>query len=516
MARTLPAATGFLAAVQHGGGRSAEKVFASPEAALASAGSHAALRARPGELTLDAVLLHSGDPDAAHAHGRGHTVLLAGELYNQDELRTLLPASAQPVTDADLLLALVDRYDVHAFRLLNGRFAALVAGQGRVLLATDHAGSVPLYVSAAPGGVLAATEAKALRTAPVGRRITAARRVRRLPGTHQVPAGTVLEIGVATADCTDHRTWAPSPARRIMTEQDATEAVRQALDRAVRARTGPDTPLVVLSGGIDSSSVAALATGHRSGPIDTVSMGTDLADEFPQARVVAEHLGSAHREVTVHTDDLLRRLPHAVWAAESLDPDIIEYLLPLTALYLGLAGPGRRILTGYGADIPLGGMHREDRLPALDTALAHDMATFDGLNEMTPVLSGIAGHWSTHPFWDREVLDLLVSLESGLKRRHGRDKWVLRAAVADLLPHETVTRPKLGVHEGSGTTSSFSRLLTDAGVAAGRVHRAKELVVQHLFDRVVVDGRHPDEVAAAEVVQLVADALEPDAAPARR
>ncbi|MFE5581266.1 asparagine synthase-related protein [Kitasatospora sp. NPDC056531] len=504
MARTLPAATGFLAAVHHGGGQA-------PEAVFASAGSRAALRARPGGLTLDAVLLHSGAPDAAHAHGRGRTVVLAGELYNQDELLTLLPGRSRPVTDADLLLALFDTYDVHAFRLLNGRFAALVAGEGRAVLATDHAGSVPLYVSAVPGGVLAATEAKALRTAPVGRRITAARRVRRLPGTHQVPAGTVLEIEVATADCTDHRTWAPTPARRIMAEQDAAEAVRHALDRAVRTRTGPDTPLVVLSGGIDSSSIAALASGHRAGPVDTVSMGTDLADEFQQARVVAEHLGSTHREVTVHTDDLLRRLPHAVWAAESLDPDIIEYLLPLTALYLALEGPGRRILTGYGADIPLGGMHRENRLPALDTALAHDMATFDGLNEMTPVLSGIAGHWSTHPFWDREVLDLLVSLESGLKRRHGRDKWVLRAAMADLLPHETVTRPKLGVHEGSGTTSSFSRLLTDAGVPAGRVHRAKELVVQHLFDRVVVDGRHPDEVAAAEAVQLVADALERDA-----
>ncbi|MEU9131280.1 asparagine synthase-related protein [Kitasatospora sp. NPDC048540] len=509
MARTLPAATGFLAAVQHGGGRA-------PEADFAAAGSRAALRARPGGLTLDAVLLHSGAPDAAHAHARGRTAVLAGELYNQDELLTLLPGRSRPVTDADLLLALFDTYDVHAFRLLNGRFAALVAGEGRAVLATDHAGSVPLYVSAVPGTVLAATEAKALRTAPVGRRIAAARRVRRLPGTHQVPAGTVLDLEVATAGCTDHRTWAPSPARRIMPEQDAVEAVRCALDRAVRARTGPDTPLVVLSGGIDSSSVAALAAGHRSGPIDTVSMGTDLADEFPQARVVAEHLGSAHREITVHTDDLLRRLPHAVWAAESLDPDIIEYLLPLTALYLGLDGPGRRILTGYGADIPLGGMHREDRLPALDTALAHDMATFDGLNEMTPVLSGIAGHWSTHPFWDREVLDLLVSLESGLKRRHGQDKWVLRAAMTDLLPHETVTRPKLGVHEGSGTTSSFSRLLADAGVPADRVHHAKELVVQQLFDRVVVDGRHPDEVAAAEVVQLVADGPARDAPLLRR
>ncbi|XED75931.1 asparagine synthase-related protein [Streptomyces sp. QH1-20] len=504
----LPAVTGFLAEIRQDGGRPLEPVFA-------SLGS----RATPGERTADqslrTVLLHSGAPDGAYAHARGRTLVLAGELYNQDELVRLLPGQALPDSDAALLLALFGLYDVHAFRLLNGRFAALVAAPGRVVLATDHAGSVPLYVSAAPGRVLAATEAKALRTAPEGRPV-AARPVRRLPGTHQVPAGTVLDIEVATGNPVSHRTWAPPLARRIVREEEAVESVRRALERAVRVRTGGGTPLVVLSGGIDSSTVAALAARRSAGPIGTVSMGTEEADEFPQARVVAGHLGSAHREVTITTTDLLRRLPHAVWAAECLDADIIEYLLPLTALYLELGGTGRRVLTGYGADIPLGGMHREDRLPELDTAVCHDMDTFDGLNEMTPTLSGIGGHWSTHPYWDRDVLDLLVSLEAGLKRRHGQDKWVLRAAMGDVLPHEVVVRPKLGVHEGSGTTSSFTRLLTDAGVPPGRVRDAKRLVVRELFDLVVVDGRHPDEVSTGAVVELVTDLLASGARPIPR
>ncbi|MFI1168023.1 asparagine synthetase B family protein [Streptomyces sp. NPDC020801] len=496
----LPAATGFLTAVQQGEGPI-------PQGAFASSGLRAEAREEPGGHTLYTSLLHSGAPEDAQARGPGSVLVFAGELYNQSELRTLLPRGTDPAGDAGLVLALFDHYDLHTFRLLNGRFAVLVHTAGRVVLATDHAGSVPLYLTAAPGRVLAATEAKALRTVPMGRPLPAARPVRRLPGVHQVPAGTVLEVATGSGTCTAHRTWAPPLSRRILAEGEAVEAVRRSLERAVRARTGSETPLVVLSGGIDSSSVAALAAHGAGDPIETVSMGTDDADEFPQARIVADHLGTAHSEITITTADLLRRLPHAVWAAESLDPDIIEYLLPLTALYLRLEGAGRRILTGYGADIPLGGMHREDRLPALDTALAHDMATFDGLNEMSPVLSGIGGHWSTHPYWDREVLDLLVSLESGLKRRYGQDKWVLRAAMGDLLPSQTVIRPKLGVHEGSGTTSSFSRLLTDAGVAPAQVHHAKRLVVQELFDDVVVAGRHPEEVETAQTVQLVADRL---------
>ncbi|MFI6645405.1 asparagine synthase-related protein [Streptomyces sp. NPDC050504] len=504
MATNLPAATGFLAEVRRDGARPLEPVFA-------ARGSLARWHERTADRSLHIALVHSGAPDEACARDRGRTLVFAGELYNQEDLIGLLPGRVLPGSDAALVVALFDVYGIHAFRLLNGRFAALLTDHGHVVLATDHAGSVPLYVFVAPGKVLAATEAKALRAAPQGRPVPEGRPVRRRPGTHQVPAGSVLDIEVSTGTCVPHRTWTPPLARRILPEDEAVGTVRRTLERAVRARTGAGTPLVVLSGGIDSSAVAVLAVGRSAGPIDTVSMGTDEADEFPQARVVARHIGSVHREITVPTSDLLRGLPHAVWAAECLDPDVIEYLLPLTALYLRLGGTtggdgtGRRILTGYGADIPLGGMHRENRLPQLDTAVCHDMDTFDGLNEMTPTLSAIAGHWSTHPYWDRDVLDVLVSLEAGLKRRHGRDKWVLRAALGDVLPHEVVVRPKIGVHEGSGTTSSFSRLLTDAGIPQDRVHDAKRLVVEEIFDQVVVDGRHPDDVALDTVVERVAD-----------
>ncbi|MGW2227246.1 asparagine synthase-related protein [Streptomyces formicae] len=509
MTPNSPAAIGFLTELRQDGGHV-------PAPTFAARASRATWHERTADLALHAVLLHSGAPDEACARARGRTLVFAGELYNRDELHRLLPPGrALPGNDAALVIALFGVYDLHVFRLLNGRFAALVTESGRAVLATDHAGSVPLYVSVAPGRVLAATEAKALRNAPAGRPVPA-RPVRGLPGTHQVPAGTVLDIEVATGKCVPHRTWAPPLARRILPEEEAVDAVRRAVERAVRTRTAGGTPLVVLSGGIDSSTVAALAARRAARPVDTVSMGTDEADEFPQARVVARHVGSAHREITVPTTELLRRLPHTVWAAECLDPDIVEYLLPLTALYVRLGGPGRRVLTGYGADIPLGGMHRENRLPRLDTAVCHDMETFDGLNEMTPTLSAVGGHWSTHPYWDRDVLDVLVPLEAGLKHRHGQDKWVLRAAMSDVLPHEVVVRPKLGVHEGSGTSSSFSRLLVDAGAPPDRVRQAKRLVVREIFDQVVVGGRHPDDVALDAVVELAASRLTGAARPVPR
>ncbi|GGN74251.1 asparagine synthetase B [Streptomyces albiflavescens] len=505
----LPAAFGFLASARPSGGRI-------PRAAFATRGTHTGVDLRLRSQTLGATLVHAPGlpPDSAQAHDADTAVLLAGEIYNRDDLYSVLGPNTERSSDAQLVLDLLRRYGRHAFRLVNGRFAAVVGTGRQVLLATDHAGSIPLYVCASPGEVTAATEAKTLagHGGPRGFPFADARRVRGLPGVYQVPAGAVMDIGLDAGTAETHRTWAPPLARRIMDEDDAVAAVRTALDRAVGARITPGgTPLVVLSGGIDSSGVAALA--HRAaGAIDSLSMGTEVSDEFAQAKAVADHLGTRHREITVPTADLLGQLPYAVWAAESEDPDIIEYLLPLVALYRALDGPPRRVLTGYGADIPLAGMHREDRLPDLDTAVAYDMATYDGLNEMSPVLSAVSGHWSTHPYWDRDVLDLLVSLEAGLKRRYGRDKWVLRAAMAELLPEQTVKRPKLGVHEGSGTTSSFSLLLLEEGVAEQSVGAAKQQVVRELFDRTVVAGEDPGEVSTAEVVRSVADRLERGAA----
>jgi len=443
-----------------------------------------------------------GTPASGTAVAGDVRVLLAGEFYNRGELiRALGAAAPAPGDDAALVLACWLRYGTSALRLFNGRYALLLQDGQRFVAATDHAASVPLHLAvarddaadragtAAALTLAAATEAKALSGVGVP--------VRR------VPAGTALLLDLSGSDPSGQslRTWAP-PLHRDLTEgPQAVAAVRAELRRAVTARTAGDpAPTVVLSGGIDSSAVAALAAASCAG-VHSVTLGTDAGDEFDAARLVAQHLGTVHRELTVDSRELVRELAWTVWAAEVADPDILEYLMPLVALYRRLPGPPRRILTGYGADIPLGGMHRDTvALGTLDEVLARDMETFDGLNELAPALSGIAGHWSTHPYWDRDVLGLMVSLEPGLKRREDTDKWVLRRAFAGVLPAETVNRRKLGIHEGSGTTSTWSRLLRESGVPEADVHRAKAAAAQQLYERLIVGGGHPDDDAGADRV----------------
>jgi (carboxyethyl)arginine beta-lactam-synthase len=478
-----------------------------PPARLAVAGTRLPLQAKSAGTVLSGTGV---SPRGEAAQGRGGlaadgdvAVVLAGELYQRDALVAAAAVSSAG-TDAELLLACYQRYGPAAFRLLNGRFAALVLAAGQVVLATDHAASVPLYIRTTARAVEVSTEAKALArpqdSAVVDGHADLAGTVpvAGSPGLHRLRAGTVAlcdRPAPGRAPATRAmRTWTP-PVSRIMMEPDrAAAAVADRLAVAVRTRLAGEAPTLVLSGGIDSSALAALVSAVHS-PARTVSMGTDVADEFEAARVVASHLGTEHTELTVPARDLLRELPFAVAAAEINDPDVLEYLLPLVALYRRLPGPPRRILTGYGADIPLGGMHRTvTSLAELDEIIADDMSTFDGLNELSPVLSGVAGHWSTHPYWDRDVLDLLVALEPGLKRRDGLDKWVLRVAMADRLPLQTWQRRKLGIHEGSGLNSTWSQALREAGVPPDAVGSAKRAMARQLYASVVLSGTPADEI----------------------
>lgn len=381
-----------------------------------------------------------------------------------------------------------------AFGEVTGRFAAVVVhgASRRVTLSVDHAGTVPLYVVQTWDGDLeVATEAKVLAP-PAGRG-------RPLPGTDDVPglrgvrrlrAGTCLTLH-ASGHAEASSTWVVPAHREQVDPDEAVAQVRAVIDTAV-AWQARERMVTVLSGGIDSSAVAATVKAHL-GSVSTMTMGTDRSDEFAPASTVAEYLGAQHTEVSTTIDSVLAELPSVVALTECADPAVTEYLLPLARLYREVP-TGSRVITGYGADIPLGGMHRGKAQMALEELIVHDMSTFDGLNELSPNLGTHLGLWTSHPYWDRAVLNRLVTLAAELKRRDGKDKWVLREAFRNVLPAETVQRPKLGIHEGSGTTSFWSEVLLAQGVEPSRVPAAKSRISGAVYDLVVVGGTAPESV----------------------
>jgi (carboxyethyl)arginine beta-lactam-synthase len=419
-------------------------------------------------------------PQAAVARDGELAVLLVGEITDNG--------------GPEAVLRLYRDMGPWVFGELSGRFAAVVVHgpSRRVTLSGDHAGTVPLYVVQTWDGDLeVATEAKVL--APLRGR------GRPLPGTNDVPglrgvrrlrAGTCLTLH-ASGHAQARPTWVVPAHRERVDPDEAVAQVRAVLDRAV-AWQARDRMVTVLSGGIDSSAVAATVKAHL-GSVSTMTMGTDRSDEFGPASTVAKHLHAHHTEVSTTIESVLTELPTVVGLTECADPAVNEYLLPLARLYREVP-TGARVMTGYGADIPLGGMHRGQADLALEERIVHDMSTFDGLNELSPNLGTHLGLWTSHPYWDRAVLQRLVTLAAGLKRRDGRDKWVLREAFRDALPARTVLRPKLGIHEGSGTTSYWSEVLLAHGVAPSRVPAAKARISRAAYDLVVVGAEAPESV----------------------
>ncbi len=269
---------------------------------------------------------------AAAAGGAGAAVIVNGEIYNFAALRKELRAAGHRFatkSDSEVIVHGYEEWGAGLLDRLEGMFAFAVwdGAAQRLLLARDRMGEKPLYWTRLPGGGLAfASELKALRHAPgVDDRIDPAALARYLvyeyvPAPHSILRGVFkLEAGtflVATpgGEPEVRRYWDlplhPSDSKAD-TETAANDLLAE-LRRSVRERLVSDVPLgIFLSGGIDSSAVAALACEARGGEIDTFSLGFDdpSFDETAQARRVARAIGSRHHEDRLSPAALLDLLP---------------------------------------------------------------------------------------------------------------------------------------------------------------------------------------------------------------
>jgi asparagine synthase (glutamine-hydrolysing) len=295
-------------------------------------------RAAVAQNRLAVIDLVSGDPPQTNEDGRIGAVL-NGEIYNFRTLRDDLQRDGHSLSstgDTEVLAHLAEERDPVALAAcLDGMFAFAIWDERRerLILARDRVGKKPLYYAWTGEDLVFASELKALHTHPkVGRDIdvdaipaylafgyvptpdTFFRDIRSVPPGHVL----VLEGGGPPAV---ERYWSPPLARNengtgraSISLADAAAGVRERLDRAVERRLVSDVPLgAFVSGGIDSSAIAALATRHLDAPLATFTIGfddTDGFDERPYARMVARHLGTDHHEYLVK--------PNAIDLIESL------------------------------------------------------------------------------------------------------------------------------------------------------------------------------------------------------
>jgi asparagine synthase (glutamine-hydrolysing) len=314
-------------------------------------------------------------------------VVFNGEIYNFHELRERLLARGHQFSTQSDTEVLVHLYEDHGDDLtlhLNGMFAFALWDERRerLLIARDRMGEKPLYFAqAGDEAFIFASELKSLVTHPlVDRRINllALRKYLQyefVPSPHTMIEG-VHKLRPAHRLTFEKGGWQTESywrlsyqEERLKIDQDeASEEVTQRLREAVRLRLISDVPLgVLLSGGIDSSAVSALACEAAGGRVKTFSISFEEKsfDESSYARLVAKHLGTEHYEERFTERDMLDIFPEI---PRLLDEPLGDGSLIPTYL---LSRFTRRHVT-----VALGGDGGDEMLAGYPTYAAHRMASY--------------------------------------------------------------------------------------------------------------------------------------------
>jgi asparagine synthase (glutamine-hydrolysing) len=341
----------------------------------------------------------------------GCTISFNGEIYNFKDLRRELESLGEifhSTSDTEVVLKAYKHWGLAAIPRLRGIFAMAIwdPRSRSVHLVRDHLGVKPLYWTVVRDTVLGseallfASELRALlasgcverRLDPAGVASYLAQGfvvgpVTIVAGVNLLPAATTLTIapgeGAHDFNVRTLRTYwtVPSSQAPRRTEAD----LREELVRAVNLQLVSDVPLgIFLSGGIDSSTVAALASENAPGAVHTFTIGFDEAglDESTYAARVAEALGSHHTNVRLSEQHFIEHLPHALGAIDQPTYDGINtYYVSRAAREAGMTVA----LSGTGGDELFGGYPTFVELPKILRAGSW----------MPPMLSG-AVHGASH------------------------------------------------------------------------------------------------------------------------
>jgi asparagine synthase (glutamine-hydrolysing) len=300
------------------------------------------------------------------------TVVQNGEIYNFQELRQELQrAGHRFVTngDTEVLIHLYTQHGDGFADRLRGMFAlALWDGKRRrLVLARDRYGIKPLYYREADGELAFASELRALPRGEIDLgALDAFLAFNSVPGpltifreVRKLQPGHVLTWQDGRSELLRYARPAPVPADEVRDDEEAelVEELRARLRDSVRAHLVSDVPVgVLLSGGIDSSVLAALAAEELSEPLRTFSIGFEERsfDELGDARLVAERYGTDHHELVLRPDAALL-LPALANAFD--EPFADSSALPTYLVSQLAAGEVKVALSGEGGDELFGGYY---------------------------------------------------------------------------------------------------------------------------------------------------------------
>ncbi|MFT5658676.1 MAG: asparagine synthase (glutamine-hydrolyzing) [Gammaproteobacteria bacterium] len=392
---------------------------------------------------------------------RGDTAALVanGMIYNDGALRASLDDSDFiSASDSESILQSCLDGGTSAVARLDGMYAFVMAHGEKLTVARDPLGIKPLYVGRRGDTFCFASEIKAL--------LPVVDEIQEFPPGHVFDSEHGLQrhysLPLATDDISD--------------ADVAQRAIRKTLTQAIEKRLRSDVPIgVFLSGGLDSSIIAAIASQSKVG-LKSFAVGLPGSPDLVAARQVAAHLGTDHYEYEISAAEVMRDLPHILYHLESFDRDLVRSAVPCYYAARLAAEHVKVILTGEGADELFAGYtyHKTyENLDALQAELRRSVLAMHNINlQRVDRMTMANGLEARVPFLDRDFLDLAFRIPASLKlpRDGGIEKWVLRKAFEDLLPQEITWRDKSQFDQGSGIAELLEEIIATKTAVATYDH----------------------------------------------
>ena len=391
----------------------------------------------------------------------GNLVLAVnGEIYNHEDIRNATSGSYEYLTqsDCEVIIPLYRDKGIVFLEELNGIFAFAIydVTKNTFLIARDHIGIIPLYMGRDEYGHLyIASEMKALTGV--------CNSIEEFPPGHYMTDKDTVPQPWYVRDWQDYEN-----VKDNVTDKRELE---KALEEAVHRQLMSDVPYaVLLSGGLDSSIISALAKKFAAQRVEThdvetawwprlhsFAIGLEGSPDLAAAQKVADKIGTVHHEIHFTVQEGLDALRDVIYHVETYDVTSIRASTPMFLLARVIKSMGiKMVLSGEGADEIFGGylyFHKAPDVRAFheETVRKLDKLYLYDLRRANKSMSA----WGVEcrvPFLDKEFLDVAMRLNPKDKMITEKkiEKWLLRDTFGHLLPHEIAWRQKEQFSDGVG------------------------------------------------------------------
>lgn len=419
-----------------------------------------------------------------------------GEIYNHKEIRKRFEGSYNFKTqsDCEVIIPLYKEKGVDFIEDLSGIFAFALydAKNDTYLIARDEIGVIPLYQGWDKAGrYYVASELKALEADCVT--------VEEFPNGcyfYSKDKKTVrwYKRDWETYDAVKNAAYACDAGGKIVNPQ-VILTLRDGLEKAVKKQLMSDVPYgVLLSGGLDSTIIAAITQKYSKKRVETGSLkdawwpqlhsfaiGLESSPDLIAARKAADFIGTVHHEVHFTIQEALDALPDVIYHIETYDITTVRASTPMYLLARVIKSMGiKMVLSGEGSDELFGGylyFHKAPNAKEFHEELVRKMSKlhlYDCLRANKSLSAwGVEGRV---PFLDKDFIDtamrinpqdkMSIMLPNGKRRI---EKWILRKAFEDILPPDLCWRQKEQFSDGVG----YSWIDTLKELAARKVSDAE-------------------------------------------